>query len=116
MQVNIKTFKDGNSWCAVLEDSFVNIQESVCGFGDTKDEATENLSKNILDGRRILKEKELHCLPDYALQQRKKRVSKFLQNLRDQRFKDIGAILFYQREIERFGEEVEEPKDKEIAS
>jgi len=29
-----KVFKDGNLWCAVNEE-FINIQESPCGFGIT---------------------------------------------------------------------------------
>ncbi len=33
-----RTFMDGNAWCAVRRD-FVNLQESLAGFGATRDEA-----------------------------------------------------------------------------
>ncbi len=38
----VRTFKDGNAWCAVLPD-FINLQESEAGFGDTKDQAIAEL-------------------------------------------------------------------------
>lgn len=34
---------DGNAWCAVRKDTFVDIQESLCGFGTTPDSALSNL-------------------------------------------------------------------------
>ena len=34
----VRTFKDGNAWCAVRPD-FINLQESDAGFGDTREEA-----------------------------------------------------------------------------
>lgn len=37
-----RVFKDGNSWCAVMPD-FVDLQESLAGFGDTPEEARKNL-------------------------------------------------------------------------
>lgn len=34
----VRTFMDGNAWCAVKPD-FINLQESPAGFGDTRDAA-----------------------------------------------------------------------------
>ena len=39
-------FRDGNAWCATL-DGFVNLQESVAGFGDTPHAAAANLLENV---------------------------------------------------------------------
>ena len=36
--------KDGNMWCAFRE-SFINLQESLSGFGDTAQEALNELLK-----------------------------------------------------------------------
>jgi hypothetical protein len=41
----VNVFLDGNAWCATL-DGFVNLQESVAGFGDTPRAAVENLLEN----------------------------------------------------------------------
>lgn len=38
----IRTYKDGNAWCAVKPD-FVNLQESDAGFGNTPEAATKEL-------------------------------------------------------------------------
>lgn len=37
-------FKDGDKWCCVHGD-FVNLQESPAGFGDTFDEAMDDLER-----------------------------------------------------------------------
>jgi hypothetical protein len=42
-QVNV--FLDGDAWCATL-DGFINLQESVAGFGSTPRAAVENLLEN----------------------------------------------------------------------
>ena len=34
---------DGDAWCAVRNDTFVDIQESDCGFGDTPQSAIDEL-------------------------------------------------------------------------
>jgi hypothetical protein len=39
---NIQVFKDGDAWCAVYDD-FINLQESVAGFGNNPDDAVNNL-------------------------------------------------------------------------
>jgi len=36
--------KDGNMWCATRS-SFLNLQESLAGFGNTVEEALSNLLK-----------------------------------------------------------------------
>lgn len=43
---NVKLEKDGDSFCVKLPD-FKNLQESVAGFGNTIDEAIEDLYKNF---------------------------------------------------------------------
>lgn len=42
----VKYFKDGNKWCCVYE-NFINLQESLAGFGDTKEEARLDLINKI---------------------------------------------------------------------
>jgi hypothetical protein len=37
-----KIYKDGNKWCCLLGK---NIQEGICGFGDSPHEATEDFNK-----------------------------------------------------------------------
>ncbi|MEN6367649.1 MAG: hypothetical protein ABFC88_12615 [Thermoguttaceae bacterium] len=39
----ISVFRDGTAFCAVYTESFEDIQESPCGFGDTRIEAIQNL-------------------------------------------------------------------------
>lgn len=39
---NILVKKDGNAWCAHYDD-FINLQESVAAYGDTPQEAVNNL-------------------------------------------------------------------------
>jgi hypothetical protein len=34
--LTISVFQDGNAFCAVFTDTFENIQESDCGFGDSR--------------------------------------------------------------------------------
>ncbi len=40
---NIKTFMDGDMWCAVYSEGFTNIQECNAGFAYTEQEAIDNL-------------------------------------------------------------------------
>ena len=40
--MSVATYPDGNLWCAVY-DQFQNLQESKAGFGDTPDEAIQDL-------------------------------------------------------------------------
>lgn len=40
----VRVFMDGNQFCAVKPD-FDNLQESPAGFGETKEEAIQNLEK-----------------------------------------------------------------------
>lgn len=42
---NINLFMDGDKWCATRKD-FTNLQESPAGFGDTQEEAINNLKAN----------------------------------------------------------------------
>jgi hypothetical protein len=45
--MSIKTFIDGNAWCATFED-FTDISECPSGFGNTPEDATEALLKDAL--------------------------------------------------------------------
>jgi len=40
--------RDGNAWCAT-EETFVNLQESPAGFGDTPSEAISNLQDEVIE-------------------------------------------------------------------
>lgn len=44
--IKLKFFKDWNMWCCVEEDNFINIQESVAWFWDTKAEAMKDFYIN----------------------------------------------------------------------
>lgn len=41
-EVAPKTYRDGDQWCAVMAD-FINLQESPAGFGDTREDARQDL-------------------------------------------------------------------------
>ena len=45
-RTGFKLFKDGNQWCAAKGD-FVNLQESIAGFGDTPFEAFVALCRKV---------------------------------------------------------------------
>ena len=44
-KAGLKPYKDGNQWCILAGD---NIQEGICGFGDTIDEALYEFLKEVL--------------------------------------------------------------------
>lgn len=52
-RAGLKPYKDGNQWCILAGD---NIQEGICGFGDTIDEALYQFLMEILE---IQKERKL---------------------------------------------------------
>jgi hypothetical protein len=39
----LRVFVDGNKWCAVYHEEFINLQESPAGFGSSVSEAVEDL-------------------------------------------------------------------------
>ena len=39
--------KDGNMFCAFFEDTFINLQESIAGFGTTPQKAVDELLKEV---------------------------------------------------------------------
>lgn len=41
--IYVRAFKDGDKWCAIYPDTFENLGESDAGFGDTPQEAINNL-------------------------------------------------------------------------
>ncbi len=42
MDEEVRIYLDGDKWCAVRSD-FINLQESLAGFGDTPSEARKEL-------------------------------------------------------------------------
>lgn len=48
MLIKPKVFPDGNQWCALYGD---NIQEGVCGFGDTPEAAARQFDIEWLNAR-----------------------------------------------------------------
>jgi hypothetical protein len=43
---NINVVKDGNAWCAHFDD-FINLQESIAAYGDTPQQAVDELRRTI---------------------------------------------------------------------
>lgn len=48
IKAGLKPYKDGNQWCILVGD---NIQEGICGFGDTIEDALYNFLKEICKTR-----------------------------------------------------------------
>lgn len=46
-ETNISITKDGNMFCAFFEDTFINLQESIAGFGTTPQKAVDELLKEV---------------------------------------------------------------------
>ncbi len=46
IKFKLRLFMDGDSWCAVFDSNFINLQESSAGFGDTPLEAVSDLYAN----------------------------------------------------------------------
>lgn len=46
VKAGLKPYKDGNQWCILAGD---NIQEGICGFGDTIEDALYEFLKEVLD-------------------------------------------------------------------
>ena len=53
----MRTYKDGDQWCAVGS-NFVNLQESTAGFGDTREDAIEQLVEELENELAQVKERE----------------------------------------------------------
>lgn len=45
--MKIKIDRDGNQFVAIDEDTFINLQESETGFGDTEEEAIADLKEQL---------------------------------------------------------------------
>lgn len=45
--MNIKIDRDGNQFVAIDEDTFIDLQESEAGFGDTEEEAIADLKAQL---------------------------------------------------------------------
>ena len=59
--MKIKTFMDGSSWVAIDTDNFINLAESDAGFGETEEEAIQELLE-IHEDRKIAKISALTAL------------------------------------------------------
>ena len=57
-------YKDGNAWCILLGD---NIQEGICGFGDTKEEALIAFIKELIEKQSEKKPTNLAKGEDYGI-------------------------------------------------
>lgn len=55
MLLRPRIFQDGNKWCALYGD---NIQEGVCAFGDSPDEASRRFDCEWQNGQPITANKE----------------------------------------------------------
>lgn len=66
--MKIEFFEDGNQICAYDSKQFINLQESIAGFGKTKEKALINLCNNMnkkiidLDSKRPHKTDSVICL------------------------------------------------------
>lgn len=65
IRAGLKPFKDGNQWCILVGD---NIQEGVCGFGDTIDDALYEFLKGVCEQQKSAEwsDEDETCL-EYAL-------------------------------------------------
>ena len=52
IKAGLKPYKDGNKWCILAGD---NIQEGICGFGDTIDEALYQFLMEVCDKQKVQK-------------------------------------------------------------
>jgi len=53
--MTIKITKDGDCFCAYNEKNFINLQESIAGFGKTKEEALKNYTNLFNLSNKIMK-------------------------------------------------------------
>lgn len=58
-RAGLRPFKDGNKWCILAGD---NIQEGICGFGDTIEEALYEFLIDVIDMQKEQKPAELEQL------------------------------------------------------
>jgi hypothetical protein len=56
IKAGLKPYKDGNQWCVLLGD---NIQEGICGFGDTIDDALYAFLNDLIKSQKEQKPVEL---------------------------------------------------------
>ncbi len=56
IRAGLKPYKDGNKWCILAGD---NIQEGICGFGDTIDEALYQFLLEVLEKQKEQKQTDL---------------------------------------------------------
>lgn len=73
-RAGLKPYKDGNQWCILAGD---NIQEGICGFGDTIEDALYEFLKEVLD---------------FPKEQKPKMTPKWLYRLE---FRDSSCGLWY---------------------
>lgn len=73
-RAGLKPYKDGNQWCILAGD---NIQEGICGFGDTIDEALYQFLMEVLEKRK--EQKPAEWSED---EQTRKRLIDFISNIK----------------------------------
>ena len=70
MNEQVKVFMDGNMFCAVLPD-FVNLQKSPAGFGETEEDAINDLHKTLgAEVGKAVQVKTLEDIEKYAEERR----------------------------------------------
>ena len=84
-KAGLKPYKDGNQWCILLGD---NIQEGICGFGDTVEDALYAFLEELL--------KEYSGKIDINLSEFDSRLNKLLQQFRTLPKNElINSLNFY---------------------
>lgn len=95
--MDIKIIKDGDEFCAYDADCFINLQESLVGFGETKEEALINYIKIIQEfnpikeflKQRLSLQKSLVSCISYGKEQNYSSIERILLNMD----KELGKII-----------------------
>lgn len=88
MRAGLKPFKDGNQWCVLAGD---NIQEGVCGFGDTIEDALIEFLKDVRKQNKPSEEQPIG--EEYAIE-----IGKDVHTLRVGSQSDINRLIAQDRQ------------------
>lgn len=102
-RAGLKPYKDGNKWCILAGD---NIQEGICGFGDTIDEALYQFLLEVLE-----KQKAMDAIPDELV----KSYKFFIENGRREIEEVVNAINNL-NEQKKHQNKSDAPKEKKLGS
>ena len=102
-RAGLKPYKDGNKWCILIGD---NIQEGICGFGDTIDEALYQFLLEVLE-----KQKAMDAIPDELV----KSYKFFIENGRREIEEVVNAINNL-NEQKKHQNKSDAPKEKKLGS